>query len=294
MDNTGAGFERRIQASIAKMPALPVTVAKVVEIANKQGTSPVDLNKVVSMDPVLTARLLRLVNSAYYGLSTKVTTLVRAIIMLGVNTVKNLALSAAVLDNLGKAEHFDALEMQGFWRHCLGVGAAGKLIAQKIGVPAEVIEEYFIAGLLHDIGKIPLNSVAAEAYIESMMLADRGRMPLYKAERSGLGMDHLQVGELIARNWSITENLIDAIVWHHDPLGYTGVHTRLVFVVATANYFVNIAGLGYAGDRYPEKLPDEVYTSLGITADYLDDIEDAIAEQITKAEVFLRVTKDKL
>ncbi len=289
MDN--AVFERRINESIAKMPALPVTVGKVVEIANKQGTSPVDLNKVVSMDPVLTARVLRLVNSAYYGLSTRVTTLVRAIIMLGVNTVKNLALSAAVLDNLGKAEHFDALEMQGYWRHCLGVGAAGKNIFQKNWGPPDAVEEYFIAGLLHDIGKIPLNSVAAEAYIESMMLADRGRKPLYQTEKDGLGMDHLQVGELIARNWSITENLIDAIVWHHNPLGYNGVHTRLVYVVATANYFVNIAGLGYAGDRYPETLPNEVYHKLGITADYLDEIEDSIAEQISKAEVFLRVTK---
>lgn len=287
------GFERRVRESIAKMPALPVTVGKVVEIANKQGTSPVDLNKVVSMDPVLTARVLRLVNSAYYGLSTKVTTLVRAIIMLGVNTVKNLALSAAVLDNLGKTEHFEALEMQGFWRHCLGVGAAGKLIAKKVGVPAEALEEYFIAGLLHDIGKIPLNSVASEQYIEAMMQADRGRTPLFQTEQSVLGLNHPQVGELIARNWNITENLIDAILWHHDPLGYTGVHTRLVYVVATANYFVNIAELGYAGDRYPAKLPNEVYAQLGITPDYLDEIEDAISEQISKAEVFLRVSGDK-
>ncbi|MFW5688988.1 MAG: HDOD domain-containing protein, partial [Spirochaetota bacterium] len=111
---------RKIERYINTMPALPVTVTKVVEIANNPATSPVDLNKVISLDPVLMARVLKLINSAYYGVNTKVNSLVRAIIMLGINTVKNLALSSAVIDTFGKKNHFRALDPQAFWRHSLG------------------------------------------------------------------------------------------------------------------------------------------------------------------------------
>ncbi|MCX7654895.1 MAG: HDOD domain-containing protein, partial [Treponemataceae bacterium] len=146
--------ERKIDSYIKNMPSLPTTVAKVLEVCNNPRTSPADLNQVISLDPVLVGRVLKLINSAYYGLGQQVTSLVRAIIMLGINTVKNLALSSAVLRNLTSRKDFQALEMDGFWRHSLCVGVAAKMIAKKRGVDPKLTEEYFAAGLLHDIGKI--------------------------------------------------------------------------------------------------------------------------------------------
>jgi HD-like signal output (HDOD) protein len=104
---------RIIQSYVSKMPPLPVTVSKVLEICNNPKTSPVDLNQVISLDPVLMGKVMRLINSAYYSLPNQITSLVRAIIMLGINTVKNLALSTAVLSTLGKASDFQALNMEG-------------------------------------------------------------------------------------------------------------------------------------------------------------------------------------
>jgi len=104
-----------IQAYVHKMPALPVTVAKVLEITNNPKTSPADLNQIISLDPVLMGKVMRLINSAYYSLPNQITSLVRAIIMLGINTVKNLALSTAVLGTLGRASDFQALNMDQCW-----------------------------------------------------------------------------------------------------------------------------------------------------------------------------------
>ena len=107
-------FSKKIDEYIRNMPSLPTSVTKVLEVCNNPQTSPADLNHVISLDPVLVARVLKLINSAYYGLSQQVTSLVRAIIMIGINTVKNLALSSSVVGNLSKSKISTGLDMEGF------------------------------------------------------------------------------------------------------------------------------------------------------------------------------------
>jgi HD-like signal output (HDOD) protein len=210
----------RIKNYISKIPALPVTVTKILEICNNPNTSPVDLNRVISVDPVLMGRVLKLINSAYYGLSNQVTSLSRAIIMLGINTVKNLALSTAVMGALGPTG--GALNMQGFWRHSLCVGVPSKLIAKARRIPTKELEEYFIAGLLHDMGKIPLNNTLTEMYIQAMGQSDREQIPLYLAEKQILGYEHSEIGVLIGDLWKLGGGILDTIQYHHQLDNYTG------------------------------------------------------------------------
>src|SRR5215510_4363841 len=124
-----ANVERDLKNYIKTMPSLPTSLVKVLEICNNTQTSPADLNHVISLDPVLVGRVLKLINSAYYGLGQPVTSLARAIIMLGINTVKNLALSTTVMGNLSSKEKSLGLDMEGFWRHSLCVGVSAKLLA---------------------------------------------------------------------------------------------------------------------------------------------------------------------
>jgi putative nucleotidyltransferase with HDIG domain len=273
------------------MPSLPVTVTKVIEISNNPASSPVDLNKVISMDPVLMGRVLRLINSAYYGLSDKVTSLARAIIMLGINTVKNLALSTAVLGNLGNKENFQALNMQGFWRHSLAVGVISKHIAKVRKEDPKIHEEYFIAGLLHDIGKIPLNNIFSGEYIEIMGSADRENSPLFRAESQGLGLDHSEVGTMIGDAWKLGAELKDAISYHHRPSEYRGRYGNIMSTVHISNYFAILLEIGFSGDRYPEKIHESALEELGIEMDLLDDIEERVEAEIGKAEIFLNLNK---
>lgn len=286
---TNQDYLRRIEKYIATMPALPVTVTKVAEIANNPATSPVDLNKVISLDPVLMARVLKLINSAYYGVNTKVNSLVRAIIMLGINTVKNLALSSAVIDTFGKKTQFRALDPQAFWRHSLGAGVTSKLIAKKRGVESSRLEEYFIAGLLHGIGKIPLNNVLGDEYVEAMSLADRQHVPLYAAERRVFGFDHTFVGARIGEAWKLGNAIQDTIKYQIRPSEYEGQYADIVNTTHVAIYFVTVAEIGFSGDRYPERASEYALNALGIDETYLDDIEDEVEDEIQKAEVFLRL-----
>lgn len=119
---------RQLRDFIDRMPSLSTTVTKVMEVCNQPNTSPNDLNRVISLDPVLTGHVLKLINSAYYSLPNQVTTLTRAIIMLGLNTVKNLALSTAVLGTLGK-EKSECFSMDTFWTHSICTGVTAKAIA---------------------------------------------------------------------------------------------------------------------------------------------------------------------
>jgi HD-like signal output (HDOD) protein len=280
-----------IQAYIARMPSLPITVSKILQIANDPKTSPSDLNQVISLDPVLMGRVMKLINSAYYSLNNQITSLVRAIIMLGINTVKNLALSTAVLGQLSSKGNFTALNIDGFWRHSLAVGVTAKLIAIKRRKDPKQLEEYFVAGLLHDIGKIPLNNKLSTEYVQALALTDKERLPLYLLEERTMDVNHCEVGRLIIKNWNLGPVMEDVVFFHHFIDQYPGNNREVLLTVAAANFFANTYQIGFSGDRYPEKLPLSVFEELGITLDDLEEIEEKATGEIEKAKVFLSVSQ---
>jgi putative nucleotidyltransferase with HDIG domain len=280
----------RLNRYIDSMPSLSITVAKILEVTRNPQVTAKDLNKVINLDPVLMGRVLKLVNSAYYGLSNKVTSLVTAIIMLGINTIKNLALSTAILGRMKNKKKFKALNVDGFWRHSIGVGVASKLIAEKIGVPTNLREEFFIAGLLHDIGKIPMNDLYEEPYMRAIRDADLKKRRLVEVEEEVLGITHTQVGKMIAEKWNLTEETTDAILHHHDPNMVTGDTYNVVAAVYAANKYCNMNEVGFSGDRYPGDIDTSVLEMLGISEDFLDELFDRISAEIEKASVFLQVS----
>jgi HD-like signal output (HDOD) protein len=169
------------------------------------------------------------------------------------------------------------------------VGVTAKLVASKRNVDAKLREEYFIAGLLHDIGKIPLNNRMAKEYVQAVSLTDRDHIPLYQSEERLLSVHHASVGKMIVENWHLGANLSDAVAYHHHLSDYTGAHRELVLTVAVANLFSNTYELGFSGDRYPEELSAGVMQELAIDWDYLESLEAAVKAEIEKAQVFLKV-----
>jgi HD-like signal output (HDOD) protein len=282
-------LNRRIGDYIKTMPSLPTTVAKVLEVCNNPQTSPADLNHVISLDPVLVGRVLKLINSAYYGLGQQVTNLVRAIIMLGINTVKNLALSTAVLGNLSTKKDLQGLNIEGFWRHSLCVGVAAKIIARKRNIDIKQTEEYFTAGLLHDIGKIPLNAVLSKDYMLTVSASDRERISLYRAEDKTLGINHCEAGGMIVQAWRLEGAVGDTITYNHGYTAYDGPHKDVLYSIVAANRFAGIMEIGFSGDRYPEKTDPLIWEFLGIDRGIFDEIEITVNEEIEKAQIFLKL-----
>jgi len=284
---------KKIERFIQKMPSLSTTVGKVLEICSRIDASPNELNKVISLDPVLTGQVLKLINSAYYSLISKVTSLTRAITMLGMNTVKNMALSTAIIQSVSSANKSKALPTAKFWAHSIGVGVSAKLLATSLGVPVQEREEYFIAGLLHDLGKVPFG----DEYIHVLSVARQEQRPLVAVERELLGIDHQEVGGLIAAKWKLTGAMSNCICCHHDfdtpvvdPKSVSMEHDDRVKVaiVALANMYVNIHDIGYAGDPFPEYTNADALLELsGLNWSDLATIGRTVDDEIQKAQIFL-------
>ena len=283
----------RIQNYIERMPSLPTTVSKVMEVCNRPDTSPNDLSRVISLDPVLTGQVLKLINSAYYSLPNQVTTLSRAIIMLGLNTVKNLALSTSVLGSIGGEESFQHLPMDLFWTHSLCVGVIAKNLAAKKGVSPLLREEYFVAGLLHDLGKIPLSRCFPDEYDKVFELAKGEESPLNIVEANILELDHGQAGKMIADKWQLSPALNETILHHHNPSGAGEDNRDLAAIVALANIYANDHEIGSAGDHYhDDSLADGFLELVDLSKNDLADLDETVSEEIEKAQVFLQVAKE--
>lgn len=285
----GPELRQALGEYIDRMPPLPTSVGKVLEICRKPQAQPIDLNRVIALDPVLLARLMKLVNSAYYGLNQEVTSLVRAIIMLGLNTVKNMALSTAVLGSLNTGPTKDSvLNLNGFWLHSLCVGVAAKHLARRRGIAPEDQETFFFAGLLHDIGKIPLNNRAPDEYLGALHAGADRRMDLIRAEAEVLDLTHAEAGNLIVEAWHLSDDIRDVIRFHHTPQTYEGPHRDLVSTVLVADYFANILEIGFSGNRFPTPPPTEVYRTLGLDWSDVEALEPQVRLELDRAKIFLK------
>ncbi len=277
---------RDIERFINKMPSLSTTVGKVMEICSRTDASPNELNKVISLDPVLTGQVLKLINSAYYSLINKVTSLTRAITMLGINTVKNMALSTAIIRSVAGAKKSKALPTTKFWVHSIGAGVSAKLLGEVKGMPVMEREELFIAGLLHDLGKVPFG----DEYIEVLKIARDEQLPLYQVEMEIMGIDHQEVGLMIADKWKLNQVITGCIGSHHQTATLTGDLGQQVALIALGNMYSNIVDHGYAGDPFPaEEEVGRLVAAVGLSWPEFCGIGDRVVEEIKKAEIFLKI-----
>jgi len=280
---------KQIQVFISKMPSLSTTVTKVLEVCNNPDTSPDELNRLISYDPVLTGQVLSLINSAYYSLPSRVTSLTRAIIILGLNTVKNLVLATSVLASFKETHTVNHFSIDDYWAHCLCVGVTSKKIAKLIRIPANEQEEFFVCGLLHDLGKLPMMTCFGELYGQAVSRSESATIPLYQAERHFIGFDHCQVGWLIGAKWKLSDAMKQAIMHHHQPMDEKSPANSLVYTTSLANQISHHFKIGAAGDvRTDELMIQQLAERIALDPERILSMQPVIAEEIEKARVFLK------
>ena len=201
--------------NIKELPTLPTVVAQVMMTLSQPTSSARDLERLVANDQSIAARLLKLANSAFYGLPGKVTSLGRAITLLGFNTVRSLVLTIGVIDKFSGSSGGRFFDRGEFWEHSLAVATSSKLLSIKD--PSINPDEAHIAGLLHDVGKIVLDSIMPQKLQKAMELVHTKGIYTLVAEEQIIGITHDEVGAIVAEKWRFPEFLREAIAYHHKP-----------------------------------------------------------------------------
>ena len=263
----------KLATAVERMPAFPRSVQRVIELTRDINVDAKDIVDVIEKDPVMTVKILRVINSAFYALPRKIASIQHAVVMLGINTVKNMALSFAAAGML-PARNDAGFDTEQYLLHSLATAGTARLVAQKLG-DTDTPEAY-IAGLLHAFGKILFARHMPEAFRAALDRAAEAQISLHQAEQDVLGVDHTVAGAMLAAKWQFPQELIDCIRDHHQPPPAGGLG-RVLFI---ANQLVKAQDVGSAGNLLVEPLPTGLAGKLG------DDYE-AIAGSLTGLDKIL-------
>ena len=251
--------------SVASLPGVYLRLSSVV--ADPRSSS-ADVGRVIAEDPGLTARLLKLVNSAMYGFPSKIETVSHAISIVGTTQLQDLALATSVI-RLFASMPQELVTMESFWRHSVACGVAARALASR---RREVnVERFFVAGLLHDIGRPIMYLQVPDVARAAMTRSRETGEPLYVVEHALLGFDHSHVGRALLEQWKLPPSLREAVAQHHFPerASRFPVETAVVHV---ADLIVNALRFGSSGEPGIPPLHQKSWDAIGVPATVLDDV----------------------
>jgi len=276
---------RRLVARVEDLPTLPRTVLRITELINDPRAAAKDLARIITDDQVLTARLLKLVNSSFYGFSQKVSTVTGAIVLIGFDAIRNLLLTTSVFDLFPSRSPRSRREQELLWDHSLACAVGAKAIGGALR--HEKLEELFVAGLLHDIGKI-VEMTLLPAEFERITAAVRGRGLLASAAESEvLGCTHADIGRLLAERWNLPAKLANVIALHHAPLE-AGAFTTEASVVHLADILARALSIGSGADEKVPPLDHAAWEILRLRPEALDEILGTMLDEFDDVSSFLR------
>lgn len=274
---TAVDLKRQIY-SLRDLPTLPVVARKILMAADEESNSYQSLAAMVSRDQALTAKVLGLANSAYYGHRARVRTLNHAIAIIGTAMLKQLSPVVFIIQSWGSK---DNPERTRFWQHSIAAAHAASLIAEESGrIPPE---EAFCAGLLHDIGALVLEMCFPEAY-GGVRLAIDDDTPLDEVERRVLEVDHAQAGGWLAERWQLPPALIAGIAGHHSGGGNTQEENDLIHVIRIADAAATHIDMGLGGEQADEAAQIEAF---GLSEAHYTRLVEQLEDQRGQIEAFL-------
>lgn len=272
----------KLVRGLKTIPSLPTIYIKVNEIVNDPMSSAADLGRVIEKDPALTSKLLRLVNSAFYGFSGRIKTVTRAITIIGFNQLRDLVLAASV-QKLFDGVQDNGISIRNLWAHNLACGIASRVLAVHRGEKNP--ESFFVAGLLHDLGRLMMLANYPEKYLTVCQTAIENQCLIHEVEVETFGFTHAQIGGELGRVWKLPGSLIEAISYHHDPLKSTN-STKLTAVVHIADVLVHAFRFGFTCGTVPP-LESESWRQVDLKVGDLKPVVDRIFEQFDDAGAYL-------
>ena len=264
-----SAFRKRIER-ISNLPTLPNLLQKFNEMIKDPKISMDTLGRELSQDQVITSKLLKLVNSAFYGFPGRISTISHALVLLGYDALKGLIITSSIFENLSPTAY-------PLWRHSIAVSLASRKIATKLSLQDR--EEFAVAGLLHDIGKVILHMEAPQEYRAVVDCSQSSGQPLWMTEAEMLGFDHATIGLWICEEWTLPAKLAIPIGYHH-MVNKAQDHKKRVAVVALADTVVRGMGSGAEGDLFLEETDPLIEAQLPLTGGLLENLVEEIEPEI--------------
>lgn len=270
-------------ANLGDLPPLPQVASQVLRISADPDASAEDLRKVISMDQALTSQILKISNSAMFGMVREVTTLTQAIMTLGFSTIKSvvIASSAKNLYHRGTV----GLQERLIWEHALVSAIASRAFAKSLRFAR--VEEAFIGGLMHDIGKSVMGVKFPERYSTLLRTVYNEKVNALQLELDTFGFDHAMVGEALVGQWNLATSLQSAVRWHHDPIHSEGDHQALAAIVALANQLTLEAKIGIGDPEHLQDATMQAMEILKVSPEALEGIKEGVRNAIEQDKTMI-------
>lgn len=284
-NTTSADTEAIVQSAIQEIShiaTLPEVTMKIIKLVEDPDSTAQDLNNVISNDPALGARILKVVNSAFYGLPGQIGSINRAIVLLGLNAVKNIAIAASLakLFRGGKiAANFDARDL---WQNAIASACATRLLAEKVslGLP----DEAFLSGLIHDIGIMVVIQARRNQFVEILQkLEEEPDKSLLEAETEILGATHEQFGQGLCKLWKFPQSFQYVTGFHHRPTELAPGQRALTGLVYVADLITKQLGFGFTAGTEQDDIDPALLKELGLTEGHLKQVAEQLPEAIDEA-----------
>lgn len=258
----------------------PTTYTQLNELMEDPDSSIDDISAVINTDPALATRLLKIVNSPFYGFPSQINTISRAITIIGTRELTNLILATSVLNSF-RGIPTSLINMNEFWRHSFASAIASKLLAEECGQRSS--ERFFIAGLLHNIGSLVIYQTVPELAREAINSAEFGHEIIFEAEQRAMGFDHTHVGEALTKAWRLPKSLQEVARYHHSP---SDADEFLIdaAVVHIADILVSSVPFGHSGDSHVPPLDPAAWDLLGLNEYQIPDLLRQVAKQVQRLE----------
>lgn len=276
-------MQHTIESLISGIPTLGSyggVLTEIESVLDDPDSTLMDVGTVIEKDPDLTGRLLKLGNSSFFGFPSRMETVSETISLIGIQQVQDL-ISVSVVVEIFEGVSEDLVNMGSFWKHSLACGLAARQLALARRVPKP--EKFFVAGLLHDIGRMVLYSRAPEKAREVFAVYLSDTILLREAEQKALGFDHTEIGEALLKYWNYPANLYSTVRYHHHPMS-AGAFQLEASLVHVADHIVNAMQHGSSGERWIPPLQTKAWERLNLPLDVLEGIFDTVDSQISEVE----------
>jgi putative nucleotidyltransferase with HDIG domain len=265
------------------LPTLPSVASQIIALAQSPTTNAADVGNMIERDQALTTKVLKLVNSSFYGFPGQIRSIQHAVVILGFNKVKNVVVTASVFD-LAKGKKGIRLDLPKFWEHSLGTAIASKVVTKAIGGSLQP-DDAFVGGLIHDIGKLILDQFLPQDYDQVIQKVREDKCLLQGAEKELLGFDHTTVGCWMAEKWKLPSGLLNAIKNHHRP-EHAREEREMVAAVHLGDILARSIGIGNGGDMRMPKIKQAIWQQYNLSNYFLDQSLQEIICELNKAQDF--------